>query len=323
MPHRETATTAGTAEAERFRRIFRRVHARHPACLADEWLSRPCADARGRVSERPIVWSRRNGPWQRHPVIFVGAAPGNAGGRGAGELGAHGTRIPFGGDIAGANLDVLLGSIGLDRNRTFLTATLNHLPAAGGGEPTLAEVASPVGTYPSSLHLLRDTVLACGPALLVALGNVAVRALVAALQLPPGEAAGASPVRLPALARLQRAGIVRNVLTSWPDQLAWTDWFARQWQTAWKQPPELRLLLLTHPSAQNMSPFARSDTLFHTRMLEARSALREAVTSLFGWRLPAVRPKLPEHGIYALPEWRRLIAPRHHQLDLLWREHGI
>jgi uracil-DNA glycosylase len=113
--------------------------------------------------------------------MFVGAAPGNAGGKGGGLLGAHGTRIPFGGDIAGANLDALLGSIGLDRNHTFLTAALNQLPAAGGGEPATAEIMAPVGAWRSSLHLLRATVLACGPVLIVALGNVAIRALVAAL----------------------------------------------------------------------------------------------------------------------------------------------
>jgi uracil-DNA glycosylase len=274
------------------------------------------------VSDRPIVWSRRNGPWHRHQVIFVGAAPGNAGGRGAGVLGAHGTRIPFGGDVAGANLDVLLGSVGLDRNHTFLAAALNQLPAAGGGEPALKEVASPVGEYASSLHLLRDTVLACGPALVVALGNVAVRTVVAALQLPPATPEK-GPLRLPTLARLQRAGLSRNVPTAWPEQLRWSEWSAREWQIAWGQRPTPRLLLLTHPSAQNMSPFARSDTLFHSRMLEARAALRDAVTSCLGWPLPAVRPILPRHGVYALPEWRRLIAPRHHQLDLLWRMHGI
>src|SRR5690606_15560808 len=95
---------AAMDEDARFREIYRRAHARHPACLNDEWLSQPCTDARGRVAPRPIVWSRRNGPWRRHQLLFVGSAPGNAGGKGAGELGAHGTRIPFGGDIAGANL---------------------------------------------------------------------------------------------------------------------------------------------------------------------------------------------------------------------------
>jgi uracil-DNA glycosylase len=307
-------------EAARFRRSFGRAHAGHPACLRDEWLAHPCTDGRGRPVPRPTVWSRRNGPWQRHQLIFVGAAPGNAGGRGAGRLGAHGTRIPFGGDIAGANLDVLLGSVGCDRNHTFLTAALNQLPAAGGGEPALAEMLAPVGAYPSSLHLLRDTVLACGPRLVVALGLVGLRALAAALQLP---GAAARPARLPASAALERAGIARGVLTPWPATIPLASGFRQAWQRAWTEPPALHVLLLTHPSGQNMSPFARADTQFHTRMVAARAQLRAAVARLLAWPLPDVRPPLPRDGIYALPEWRELIAPRHEQLDALWRERGL
>src|SRR5262245_62057919 len=114
-----------------FRTIFRKAHAAHPNCLRDEWVSESCRDARGRPVDRPIVWSRRNGPWHPVDLLLVGAAPGNAGGKGSGTLGAHATRIPFGGDIAGANLDVLLGSIGKTRNDVFITASLNMLPAAG------------------------------------------------------------------------------------------------------------------------------------------------------------------------------------------------
>src|SRR5688500_5921815 len=104
-----------SAEA-RFRHIFQKIHADHPNCLADEWLTTSCADAQGRPVDRPVVWSRRNGPWQESDVLWIGAAPGNAGGMGGGPMGAHGTRIPFGGDIAGANLDALMGGIGIDRN---------------------------------------------------------------------------------------------------------------------------------------------------------------------------------------------------------------
>jgi uracil-DNA glycosylase len=305
-------------EAARFRRTFRRAHAGHPSCLRDEWLTRPCADAAGRPTDRPIVWSRRNGPWQRHEVIFVGAAPGNAGGKGGGRLGAHGTRIPFGGDVAGANLDVLLGSVGLDRNHTFLTAALNQLPATGGGEPAAAEILAPVGDYPDGLCLLRDTVIACGPRLVVTLGNVALRTLAAALLLPDD----ASPRRIPSLLRLQRAGLARNRLASWPATLPLAASFRRRWHAAWREPPRFGVLLLTHPSAQNMSPYARTGTLFHARMLEARHALRQAVSTL-GWQLPDSRPQPPANGIYALPEWRELIAPRHQLLDQLWRQKGV
>src|SRR5688572_18400098 len=168
---------------EAFATIFRNAHAHHPNCLRDEWLSEPCRYASGERVDRPLSWSRRNGPWRTVDLLWVGAAPGNAGGKGAGILGAHATRIPFGGDIAGANLDVLLGSIGITRNDTFITASLNSLPAAGGGEPTFAELSARVGDYPSSLHSVRDTMLACGPRLIVALGNVGLRVLIAAAQL--------------------------------------------------------------------------------------------------------------------------------------------
>src|SRR5438477_7330390 len=139
----------------RFRAIFEQIHAQHPKCLHDEWLNEPCRMADGTLLDRPVAWSRRNGPWHRVDILWVGAAPGNAGGKGAGNMGAHATRIPFGGDIAGANLDALLSSIGITRNDTFITAALNSLPAAGGGEPRPAEIAAPVGAYPSSLHSLR------------------------------------------------------------------------------------------------------------------------------------------------------------------------
>lgn len=316
---RRASHNLNTTDAAPFRRIFERVHAAHPDCLADEWLTHPCADAHGRDCCRPIVWSRRNGPWHRHEVIFVGAAPGNAGGKGGGRLGAHGTRIPFGGDVAGANLDVLLGSIGLDRNHTFLAAALNQLPAAGGGEPGLAELQAPVGDYPSSLHLLRDTIIACGPGLLVALGNVALRAALAAVRIIDRT----PPPRLPALSRIRRAGLPRNQLEAWPQALLPAESFGAAWRSSWGAQPLPHLLLITHPSAQNMSPFAGPETRFHTRMLDARAALRHAVAARFGWVIPATRAEPPADGIYALPEWRELVAPRHARLDRLWRARGV
>ena len=295
----------------KFREIFRRIHAGHPACLADEWLSKTCADAQGQPVDRPVVWSRRNGPWQQHDIVWVGAAPGNAGGMGKGDLGAHGTRIPFGGDIAGANLDALLGSIGLDRNHTFIVAALNQLPAKGGGEPTTAEILSPVGAYTNSLHIIRDTIRAAGPRLLVALGNVAMRAIFAAVT---------NPDRLPSLAVVQKAGTHRNHTIDLEHiaEAGFRDAFGREWQH-----PLPSVLWLTHPSAQNMSPFARTDTLFHTRMIEARDALRAAARNVPGWHVPTQRRQHPDDGIYALPEWRERIGPRHRELDALWRAKGV
>jgi uracil-DNA glycosylase len=319
-------------EESRFRAIFRQVHARHPACLADEWLMMPCAAADGRPAARPIVWSRRNGAWRRSPVLWVGAAPGNAGGLGRGSRGAHGTRIPFGGDVAGGNLDVLLASIGLDRDRTFLTAALNQLPARGGGEPTSAELAAQVGSLPSSVHLLRETLLAVGPRLVVALGNVALRTTIGAAMLDAGRRPrprGWSG--LPSLPRLAAAGITRGVAVEWPAAEPADDAFLAAWRAAWGSAPLPALLLCFHPSAQNMSPFAGEGTLFHQRMVETRAALRAAATAVFGQpevildTHPAdTRQGGVESGsIYALPEWRESIEPYHRRLHALWRERGV
>ncbi len=303
----------------RYRRIFRRAHAGHPACLADEWLMEPCSDAHGEPVDRPLVWSRRNGPWERHDTLWIGAAPGNAGGMGSGDMGAHGTRIPFGGDIAGANLDVLLSAMGIDRNRTFIAAALNRLPDRGGGEPRVAELREPVGDVPSSVHLLRETLLATAPRLVVALGNVALRTTIAAARLDEK-----ARLTLPGKKRLEAAGLERGAVVAWPETFA-PD---RDFQDAWDQvrpgSPAPRLLWLLHPSAQNMSPHAGTDTAFHTRMLETLDAVRSAGTLLFGGVPdPGARPAPPEDGIYALPEWRDAIGPRHGELDALWREKGV
>ena len=299
-----------------FADIFRKLHARHPNCLQDEWLTEPCKLKNGRPDPRPIAWSRRNGPWRQVDILWVGAAPGNAGGKGAGHLGAHGTRIPFGGDVAGANLDALLGSIGITRNDTFITASLNSLPAAGGGEPTFAELSARVGDYSSSLHSLRDTVLACGPRLIVALGNVGVRALIGAAQL---EERG---LALPTQRRLEKAGLARHHARAWPIDAAPDPSFESVWQQRWARSLPF-ILWLTHPSAQNMSPYAGVQTVFHTRMLEARAALLQAVQDTLGWIPPAQRASYPRDGIYALKEWVELVGPRHEKLDALWREKGV
>ena len=300
-----------SGEEARFAEIFRRIHAKHPVCLRDEWLTEPCP------IPRPIAWSRRNGPWKQVPLLWVGAAPGNAGGKGSGILGAHGTRIPFGGDVAGANLDALFGSIGITRNDTFITASLNSLPAAGGGEPKFAELSEPVGDYESSLHSLRDTILAAGPEMIVALGNVGLRALIAASRL---ELDGVS---LPTQRKLEKSGFMRHDAIDWPDDVAPDADFLNVWRSNWSARALPFILWLTHPSAQNMSPYAGVQTLFHTRMLEARDALRFAVKEKLGWKLPKRRAPYPKNGIYALKEWRELVGPRHEQLDRLWRDKGV
>ena len=320
-----------TGEEARFRAIFRRAHASHGRCAGDEWLMEPCDLPDGGAAERSLVWSRRNGPWRRVDVLWVGAAPGNAGGKGAGAMGAHATRIPFGGDIAGANLDLLLGSAGLDRNSTFIVAALNQLPDLGGGEPRVAELRRPVGGYASSVHLLRDTVLAAGPRLVIALGNVGLRTTVAAAML---ERSGR--VVLPGLPKLESGGLARGEARPWPGgELGPDDPFRTEWTTATGGAPLPRILWLLHPSAQNMSPYAGVDTAFHQRMVETRSALRRGMEAVFGAvpraASPSARPSSPgvvpwaglEGGIYGLPEWRESIGPRHAELIGLWRKKGL
>jgi hypothetical protein len=306
-------------EQRPFRDLFRRIHADHADCGNDEWLMEPCRERDGSPAERPIAWSRRNGPWRPVEILWVGAAPGNAGGMGSGELGAHGTRIPFGGDIAGGNLDVLLSSVGLDRNSTFIVAALNQLPERGGGEPRVAELLQPVGEVPTSLHVVRETLLATGPRLVVCLGNVALRSAVASARLESG-----GRIALPGLGRLRDAGVDRGVATGWPAGLAPDDGFARSWAERWRGAPLPDLLWLLHPSAQNMSPYAGVDTAFHDRMLGTLASLRRAVTSVLDKAVPGARPSIPmSGGVYALPEWRDAVAPRHAELDRLWRERGV
>lgn len=308
-----------TDEQRPFRDLFRRIHAGHSDCESDEWLMEPCRERDGPPAERPIAWSRRNGPWRQVEVLWVGAAPGNAGGMGSGELGAHGTRIPFGGDIAGGNLDVLLSSVGLDRNSTFIVAALNQLPERGGGEPRVAELLQPVGDVPTSLHVVRESLLATGPRLVVCLGNVALRSAVASARLDAG-----GRVALPGLGRLHDAGVERGVATGWPAELVPDDPFALSWAERWRGAPLPDLLWLLHPSAQNMSPYAAVGTVFHDRMVATVASLRRAVTSVLDKAVPAARPSIPSvGGVYALPEWRDAVGPRHAELDRLWRERGV
>jgi uracil-DNA glycosylase len=301
-----------------FQDLFRRIHARHAGCVDDEWLMQPCRGADGSLSARPIVWSRRNGPWRQVDVLWVGAAPGNAGGMGSGEMGAHGTRIPFGGDIAGGNLDVLLSGAGLDRNTTFIVAALNQLPERGGGEPRVAELLQPAGDVPTSLHLVRETLLAAGPRLVVCLGNIGLRSAVAGARAEAGR-----KVSLPSLARLREAGVVRGAAVTWPRSFTPDPAFMRTWIARWGPVPLPHLLWLLHPSAQNMSPYAAAGTVFHRRMVETMAALRQAVTAVLDRPLPAERPSPPDAGIYALPEWRDAVGPRHARLDELWRTRGV
>jgi uracil-DNA glycosylase len=310
-------TMSRTDEEERYREIFRQAHAEHPGCLADEWLAEPCRAEAGAPVDRPLVWSRRNGAWRQVDVLWVGAAPGNAGGMGAGSMGAHGTRIPFGGDVAGANLDVLLSAAGLDRNRTFIVAALNQLPERGGGEPRVSEIVQPVGSLPSSLHLLRSTLLASGARLVVALGNVALRTTVAA-----GRLEDMARLTLPGLPALVRAGAARRDAFTWPADFPPDAGFLAAWERHWQRPVP-RILWTLHPSAQNMSPFAGMETVFHVRMVETVAAVRRAAAEVLGVEAPGLGSRPPAGGIYSLPEWVEAVGPRHQELIRLWRERGL
>ena len=149
------------------------------------------------------------------------------------------------------------------------------------------------------------------------------RATLAAAQLE-GEAAPPRGTRLLSAGRVERAGLRRGQAAPWPAAEPPSPDVRRRWREAWGADPFPSLLWITHPSAQNMSPYARVETVFHARMLEARAALRRAVRDVLGRETPAgARPPDPTTGIYALPEWRELVGPRHAQLDRLWREKGV
>lgn len=230
-------------------------------------------------------------------------------------MGAHATRIPFGGDIAGANLDLLLETARLDRNSTYIVAALNQLPDRGGGEPSVAELRRPVGDYATSVHLLRDTLLAVHPRLVVALGNVALRTTVAASRL-----GAKSRLTLPGLKRLTDVGLTRGKPTDWPPAFAPDDDFLDAWSGGGGRASLPQLLWLLHPSAQNMSPYAGVGTVFHGRMVETRDALVGALDAVPDLRSPRQRGA---GGVYALPEWREAIGPRHAALVGLWHEKGL
>ena len=128
---------------------------------------------------------------------------------------------------------------------------------------------------------------------------------------------------MPSLARLTAGGYARNATAPITSLCSPDAEFIARWRAHWQDAPLPAVLWLTHPSAQNMSPFARPDTLFHTRMLDARAALRRAVREVLGRTPPRRRMPHGDDGIYALPEWRERIAPRHDRLDTLWRERGV
>jgi len=98
-------------------------------------------------------------------VMFVGEAPG--------RFGAGRTGIPFSGDVAGARFERLLGEAGLQRPEVFVTNSLLCLPLDAKGRnrtPTAREIRACIGW-------LARTVASVDPAIVVAMGRVALEAL--------------------------------------------------------------------------------------------------------------------------------------------------
>jgi DNA polymerase len=105
-----------------------------------------------------------NGPATAR-VLFVGEAPG--------RLGAGRTGIPFVGDESGRRFDALLALAGLSRDDVFITNALLCNPVDGEGRNRRPGV----GDIERCLPFLRGQIDAVEPAVVVALGGVALDAL--------------------------------------------------------------------------------------------------------------------------------------------------
>lgn len=116
------------------------------------------------MAGRRRVLSELNGPVNAR-ILFVGEAPGRQGAE------RHG--IPFHGDAAGRNFERLLASCGLERNDVFITNAVlcNPQTPDGHNAPPKASELNNCGNW------LRATLELVDPALVVALGAVALRAL--------------------------------------------------------------------------------------------------------------------------------------------------
>lgn len=116
------------------------------------------------MCERSAVLSELNGSI-RSRVMFIGEAPG--------RKGADRTRIPFSGDQSGKNFDRFIASIGLTRDRIFITSAALCNPRTESGanrRPTRTEVENCSG-------FLNRTVQLVDPDIIVTLGSVALEAL--------------------------------------------------------------------------------------------------------------------------------------------------
>ncbi|WP_041973983.1 uracil-DNA glycosylase [Pyrinomonas methylaliphatogenes] len=101
----------------------------------------------------------------RARVLFIGEAPG--------RRGADRTRIPFSGDQSGRNFARFLASIGLTRERVFVTNAVlcnPHKPSGANRRPSAQEIAN-------CAVFLRQQIEIVDPAVVATLGQVALAAL--------------------------------------------------------------------------------------------------------------------------------------------------
>jgi uracil-DNA glycosylase family 4 len=113
---------------------------------------------------RSAVLSELNGSTEAR-VMFIGEAPG--------RKGADRTRVPFSGDQSGANFDRFLATIGLSRQRIFITSAALCNPQSESGanrKPTQKELTNCSG-------FLRRAIDIVDPPVIVTLGSVALEAL--------------------------------------------------------------------------------------------------------------------------------------------------
>jgi len=116
------------------------------------------------MRDKTAVLSELNGTLEPR-VFFVAEAPG--------RQGADRTRKPFHGDKSGENFQVLLDSIGLNREEIFITNSVLCSPRKPNGanrRPLKTEMNNCSG-------YLRRTLEVVEPKLVVALGSVALEAL--------------------------------------------------------------------------------------------------------------------------------------------------
>lgn len=109
------------------------------------------------------VFSHANGPIDA-PLMFIGEAPG--------RLGADRTSIPFHGDVAGDNFELLLSTAGLSRRDVFVTNAVLCNPRDESGNnapPSKSEVVNCAAHLRKQIDIIQ-------PKLVMTLGRVALEA---------------------------------------------------------------------------------------------------------------------------------------------------